>query len=148
MRLVLDMLISHEVCLKLYQMQAESSDICRPSLGASEGNILMRISIKRWHIMTEYTRHLIFVTTIITTGQVTFSANFKIFQLKSMTHSFVANIRTFRCVKNNDRYILGVSPKLLSGFFPLRGYPSPKNHSAQKLLAEKIRFLTGSLLKA
>ena len=105
MRLVLDMLISHEVCLKLYQMQAEGSDICRPSLGASEGNIRMRISIKRWHIMIEYTRHLIFVTTIITTGRVTFSAKCKIFQLKRMTHSFVANIRTFRCVNNKNRYI-------------------------------------------
>ena len=105
MRLVLDMLISHEVCWKLYQMQAEGSDICRPSLGASEGNILMRISIKRWHVINEYTRHLIFVATIITTGRVTFSAKCKIFQLKRMTHSFVANIRTFRCVNNNNRYI-------------------------------------------
>ena len=99
------MLISHEVCLKLYQMQAEGSDICRPSLGASEGNILIRISIKRWHIINEYTRQLIFVTTDITIGRVTFSAKCKIFQLKCMTHSFVANIRTFRCVNNNDIYI-------------------------------------------
>ena len=123
MRLVLDMLISHEVCWKLYQMQAEGSDICRPSLGASEGNILMRISIKRWHIINEYTRHLIFVTTIITTGCVTFSANGKIFQLERITHSFVSNICTFRCVKNNDKYI--GSPSKSVDFFRYGGTPSP-----------------------
>ena len=137
MRLVLDMLISHEVCLKLYQMQAEGSDICRPSLGASEGNILIRISIKRWHIINEYTRQLIFVTTDITIGRVTFSAKCKIFQLERITQSFVANICIFRCVKNNDRYI-GAHQKLLSGFFRLRREypPSPENHSAKNPLAE------------